>query len=164
MNPGKEQPDPKTPDAVGKETKAAVIVKRLKNASDWLKVNGHHATEAHKEIKIACVLLLRQSPADYGSWIRRNGTGLNLVRLVELTISDVEAAPYDYQMPWQLDQFAGGAEVRAARRSLESKCKRCGRTFRPKRRSAEYCGQTCRKAAQRSRERHANGLILEKTA
>lgn len=39
-----------------------------------------------------------------------------------------------------------------------TKCSNCGETFRPKRATARYCGDRCRKAASRGREgpRHAN--------
>ena len=145
-------------DFIGPPTKAAIIVKRLQNALDWTKVHEGRS-QTHEEIKIACVSLLRQSPTDYSRWVnhykRSAAKSPHFLRaLVELAISDVDCAPYDYQMPWQLDQFSHGSK--AVKAALETTCDRCGAAFRPARKDTRFCSARCKQAAHRKRKRYGS--------
>ena len=90
-----------------------------------------------REIVAACIFLLRQSCRKYGDWAKRHKSAVRKLdrvavrRLVELTISDVEASPWNYEMPWQLEPFAGGVLVAEAKKAASCVCAACERTFYP---------------------------------
>lgn len=127
----------------------AVILRRLNNALDWIRANPEPGA-THRRIATGCARLLNQSPTDYNPWARRNrGRADFYVRLVELTISDVDCAPYDYFLTHHLDDFTHSSK--AVKAILESSCDRCGRKFRPKRKTAKFCGPRCKQAVHRRR-------------
>lgn len=128
---------------IGRETVKATIVSRLQYARDWLRAKPSDQ-QAKKELRIGVVNILGQSPSKYG---RDRLHARSLEQLVELAISDADCAPYEYQCPWQLEQFTEGEKISTARKKGQKKCEQCGKRFRPSRSNQKYCGAVCRDRA-----------------
>jgi hypothetical protein len=137
-------------------TPASTIVRRLGFARDWLPIAQDD--DVVREIVAACIFLLRQSCRKYGDWVQRYRAAARKLdrtavrKLVELTISDVEASPWNYEIPWQLEQFAAGKLIAEAKQAASCICAGCERTFYPSRK-VKYCSTVCRNKASYKRRK-----------
>jgi hypothetical protein len=129
-----------------------MISKQLANARDYVRLAKPDKLTL-EEIVTGCLKVLQQSPSNYSAWVGRHKVAIRrfdrtaIVRLIELTISDVEASPFDYPPVWQFEQFnTRGALSKAAKRAKGCICVQCGKTFHPERKT-KYCSQSCKNRA-----------------
>jgi len=128
------------------------MIKQLMNAQAWIPTASLRRDKLILEELVAgCIKVLQQSPANYNAWAARHKAGVRrfdksaLVKLVELTVSDVEASPIDYEPVWQFEQFAGNLKLaKAAKRAKQCVCEQCKKKFYPERKS-KFCSPACRK-------------------
>jgi len=141
-------------DATPAPSSAKSIIKQLTNALAWIQTASLRRDKLILEELVAgCIKVLQQSPTNYNAWAKRHAAAIRrfdksaLVKLVNLTISDVEASPLDYAPVWQLDQFAGTAKLaKAAKLAKLCVCEQCKRKFYPDRK-AKFCSQACQNRA-----------------
>jgi hypothetical protein len=137
-------------------TPESTIIRRLAFARDWLSIAQDD--DVVREIVAACIFLLRQSCRKYGDWVQRYRAAARKLdrtavrKLVELTLSDVDVSPWNYEIPWQLEQFAAGKLVAEAKQAASCICAGCERTFYPSRKTT-YCSPVCRNRASYKRRK-----------
>jgi hypothetical protein len=130
------------------------IVKQLQNAQAWIPTAALRKDKPILEELVAgCIKVLQQSPANYNAWAKRHAAAIRsfdkstLVKLVDLTISDVDASPIDHAPVWQFEQFNGSTKLaRAVKRAKQCVCEQCRTKFYPERR-AKYCSPACQQRA-----------------
>ena len=103
-------------------THASPIIRKLRNALNWLSADGRDWDTKH-DIIIICEHLLDQSFTDYSGWWARRSDDVAALKpkaiaaLVELAISDVDCAPNVYEPHPLLERFASGELVIKAKRA-----------------------------------------------
>lgn len=130
------------------------IVKQLTNAKAWLPIASVKKDKSLLEELVAgCVKTLQQSPSNYDAWAKRHAAAVRrfdkptLAKLVELTISDVDASPVEFEPVWQFEQFNGNLKLaKAAKRAKACVCEQCKKKFYPDRKS-KFCSPVCQNRA-----------------